>query len=41
MEEDAHKLKVVEDHMPLWNVARKEMCCCQFVLKFQKGKDVD
>jgi hypothetical protein len=28
MEEDTYGLGVVEDHMPLWSVARKEMCYC-------------
>jgi hypothetical protein len=41
MEEDMHELGVVEDHMSPWGVARKEMCCCQLMLKLQKGKDVD
>ncbi len=41
MEEDTHKLGVVEDHMPPWGVVRKEMCCCQLVLRLQEGRDVD
>jgi len=41
MEEDTHGLGVVEDHMLSSNVVGKEMCCCRFMLRFQKGRDID
>ncbi len=40
-EEDIHELKVVEDHMPLWGVVGKGMCCYWLVLKLQEGKNVN
>jgi len=40
MEENTHKLGVVENRMPPWNVGGKGRCC-QLVLMLQKGKDVD
>jgi hypothetical protein len=36
-----HDLGVVEDHMLPWGVARKEICYCRLVLRFQEGRDVD
>jgi hypothetical protein len=41
MEEDAHELEVVEDHMLPWGVVGKEMCYCWFMLRLQKRKDID
>jgi hypothetical protein len=41
MEEDMHKLRVVEEHMVFWGVVEKEMCCCRLVLRLQEGKDID
>jgi hypothetical protein len=41
MEKDMHMMGVVEDHMVPWGVAKKEMNCYQFVLRFQEGRDVD
>jgi hypothetical protein len=41
MEEDTHRLGVVKHHMSPWCVVGKEMCCCQHVLMFQEGRDVD
>jgi hypothetical protein len=41
MEEDMHGLGVVKDHMLAWGVARREMCCCQLVLRLQEGRDID
>jgi len=40
VEEDTHGLGAIENHMPFWDVVRKEMCCW-LVLKLQKGNDVD
>jgi hypothetical protein len=40
MEEDTHKLKVVEDHMPPWDVVEKWRCG-QLLLMLQKGRDID
>jgi hypothetical protein len=41
MEENTHELGVVKDHMLLWGVTKKDMCCYQLMLRFQKEKDVD
>jgi hypothetical protein len=40
MEEDTHRLRVVEDHMPPSGVVGKELCCCQLMLKLQEKMDV-
>jgi hypothetical protein len=31
----------VENHMPFWDVARKERWCCRFMPRAQKGKEDD
>jgi hypothetical protein len=41
IKENMHELKVIEDHMPLWDVGGKGRCCCQLVLRLQKGRNVD
>ncbi len=41
MEEDMHELRVVENHMSLWGVVGKEMCCCRLMLRLQEGRDLD
>jgi hypothetical protein len=41
MEENTWGLGVVKDHMSPWGVVKKEMCCCQFMLRLQEGRDVD
>jgi hypothetical protein len=41
MEEHMHGLGVVEDHMPLWGVVGKEMCCYRFMLRLQERRDID
>jgi len=41
MNENMHGLGVVEGRMLPWGVVQKEMCYCQFMLKFQEGRDVD
>jgi len=41
IKENMCKLKVIEDHMPLWDVGGKGMCCCQLMLRLQKGRNVD
>jgi len=38
-QKETHELGMVENHMPPWGVVGKKKCCCQFVLKFQEGKD--
>jgi hypothetical protein len=38
MEEDMHKLGVVEDHMSPWSVVGKKKCWYWFVLRLQKRR---
>jgi hypothetical protein len=41
IEENMCKLKLVKDHMLLWDVGGKGKCCYQLVLRLQKGRNVD
>jgi hypothetical protein len=41
MEENTHRLGVVEDHMPPSSVVGKEMCFFRLMLRLQEKKDVD
>ncbi len=41
IKENMHELKVIEDHMPLWDVGGKGRCYYQLVLRLQKGRNVD
>jgi hypothetical protein len=41
IEEDKHGLGTIEDHMPPWSVAGKEIYYCWLVLRLQEGRDID
>jgi hypothetical protein len=41
MKEDMCELKVIGDHISPWGVIRKRKCYYQFMLRLQKGKDID
>jgi hypothetical protein len=39
--EDTCVLGLVKDHMVPWGVVGKKRNCCWFMIRLQKGKDVD
>jgi hypothetical protein len=39
--ENTHKLGAIENHMLPWGVGGKGRCCCQFMLMFQGGRNID